>query len=78
MGTIISNNTKELINLVAELNSIEERFTAVLPHLFSAANIDAYYNKESANFDALTAYFGKCLVQSIIKNNTQVPDALKE
>lgn len=78
MGTIISNNTKELINLVAELNSIEERFTAVLPHLFSAANIDAYYNKESANFDALTAYSGKCLVQSIIKNNTQVPDALKE
>ena len=73
-----SQNTEILINLIAELNDIEERFTQVLVDIATAKRIDAYYTNESKNFDNLKAYFGKCLVASIVNDNSHIEDALAE
>ena len=73
-----SQNTETLINLIAELNDIEERFTRVLTDVVTTKRIDAYYTNESKNFDNLKAYFGKCLVASIVNDNSHIEDALAE
>lgn len=78
MEIIKSQNTEILINLIAELNDIEERFTRVLSDIATAKRIDAYYTNESKNFDNLKAYFGKCLVASIVNDNSHIEDALAE
>ena len=73
-----SQNTETLINLIAELNDIEERFTQVLADVATTTRIDAYYTNESKNFDNLKAYFGECLVASIVNDNSHIEDALAE
>lgn len=73
-----SQNTETLINLIAELNDIEERFTRVLVDVVTAKRIDAYYTNESKNFDNLKDCFGKCLVASIVNDNSHIEDALAE
>ena len=78
MEIIKSQNTEILINIIAELNDIEERFTRVLSDIATAKRIDAYYTNESKNFDNLKAYFGKCLVASIVNDNSHIEDALAE
>ena len=78
MDIVKSQNTETLINLIAELNDIEERFTRVLAGVVTAKRIDAYYTNESKNFDNLKAYFGKCLVASIVNDNSHIEDALSE
>ena len=78
MEIVKSQNTETLINLIAELNDIEERFSRVLADVATATRIDAYYTNESKNFDKLKAYFGKCLVASIVNDNSHIEDALAE
>ena len=78
MEIIKSQNTETLINLIAELNDIEERFSQVLADVATTKLIDTYYNNESKNFDNLKAYFGKCLVASIVNDNSHIEDALAE
>lgn len=78
MNVIKSQNTETLITLIAELNDIEERFSQVLADVETANRIDAYYTNESKNFDNLKAYFGKCLVASIVNDNSHIEDALAE
>ena len=78
MEIIKSQNTETLITLIAELNDIEERFTRVLADVATAKCIDAYYTNESKNFDNLKTYFGKCLVASIVNDNSHIDDALAE
>ena len=78
MEIIKSQNTETLINLIAELNDIEERFSQVLADIAAAKRIDAYYTNENKNFDNLKAYFGKCLVASIVNDNSHIEDALAE
>ena len=78
MEIIKSQNTETLMSLIAELNDIEERFSQVLADVATAKRIDAYYTNESKNFDNLKAYFGKCLVASIVNDNSHIEDALAE
>ena len=78
MDIIKSQNTETLINLIAELNDIEDRLTRVLVDIATAKCVDAYYTNESKNFDNLKAYFGKCLVASIVNDNSHIEDALAE
>ena len=78
MNVIKSQNTETLITLIAELNDIEERFSQVLADVATAKRIDSYYTNESKNFDNLKAYFGKCLVASIVNDNSHIEDALAE
>ena len=78
MEIIKSQNTETLMSLIAELNDIEERFIQVLAEIATAKCVDAYYTNECKNFDNLKAYFGKCLVASIVNDNSHIEDALSE
>lgn len=78
MEIIKSTNTETLMSLIAELNDIEERFTQVLADVTTAKRIDAYYTNESKNFDNLKDCLGKCLVMSIVNDNSHIEDALAE
>lgn len=74
----ISKDTRTLIELIAELNDIEERFTSVLVRIASADQVDAYYTNDTNNFDALIRYFGECLSMSIVNDNSRIDDTLAE
>lgn len=74
----ISKDTRTLIELIAELNDIEERFTSVLVRITSADQVDAYYTNDTNNFDAIIRYFGECLSMSIVNDNSRIDDTLAE
>lgn len=78
MEIIKSQNTETLMSLIAELNDIEERFIKVLAEIATAKCVDAYYTNESKNFDNLKDCLGKCLVMSIVNDNSHIEDALAE